>query len=178
MAWGGQGGGLGGAKHVASAWEQNQTLANYLTCLRDGLSRTDAYQLFLDQPIPGLGPSFFTKLLYFFSPQPSHYIMDQWTAKSVNLLAGRTVVRMAGHLPSTGNQPGNYQAFCEEVDHMAVQLVCSGDIVEERLFSLGGHHPWPWRVQVRNSWPPKPAHGRYSVATMRAMYPRISPHLF
>lgn len=157
MAWGGQGSGPGGRGHVANAWTARTKIKALLTELRGGaLTRSAAYELFVNTPVPGLGPSFFTKLLYFFSPLPNCYIMDQWTAKSVNLLTGIQVVRLAGHAPSNQNRGLNYQAFCEHVDSMAQLLGCSGEVAEERLFSLGGRSPWPWRVHVRNHWQAKP----------------------
>lgn len=73
-------------------------LGSHLNLLRTGgLSRCEAYRLFLGTgAIPGIGPAFFTKLIYFFSPTPDFYILDQWTAKSVNLLTGNWVVKMSG----------------------------------------------------------------------------------
>lgn len=154
MAWGGQGGGPGGRGHVAAAWNARAQLVPRLTALRaGGLSRSEAYTLFCGAgAVPGLGPSFFTKLLYFFSPAPSFYIMDQWTAKSVNLLTGTALVRLAGHAPSSQNQGGNYEAFCQEVDLMAGLLNCPGQVAEERLFSKGGRKRWPWRAYLRQHW--------------------------
>jgi hypothetical protein len=175
MAWGGQGsGGSGGTRHVRAAWNANTKLSKHLNLLRGGrLSRAAAYNLFLNQPIPGIGPSYFTKLLYFFSPAPSFYIMDQWTGKSVNLLTGNPVVRIGGNTPSPFNKAGNYQAFCEEVDLIAGMLGCSGEFAEERLFSKGGHHRWPWRAHVWTNWKTAKPKARYRAANMCATYPHI-----
>jgi len=170
MAWGGQGDG-NGRRNPINAWAHAQVIAVRLTALRmGGLTRSEAYNLFCNGgEIPGLGPSFFTKLLYFFSPTPSFFIMDQWTAKSVNLLTGTRVVRMYGSSPTRDNTGGNYQAFCEEVDLMAGLIGCAGQEAEERLFSQGGRHSWPWRAYVAHAPPPP----RYNAAQMRGNYPHI-----
>ena len=180
MAWGGQGGGSGGARSVDSAWANHRVLEARLETLRAGeLGRRDAYALFCNGgEIPGLGPSYLTKLLYFFSPSPSSYIMDQWTAKSVNLLTRQKVVRMAGEWPSADNKGGNYQAFCEELDLIGGLLGCSGEIAEERIFSQGGRHPWPWRAYVKKHWPISPRLPRYSAADLHATYPHIPIETF
>jgi len=175
MAWGLQGAGPGGQRHVASSWGSNAVIAAHLNILRSGgLTRSQAYQQFLGAGnIPGLGPSYWTKLLYFFSLSPLFFIMDQWTGKSINLLTNNSVVRMAGNAPSNLNNVGNYQAYCEEVDAIATHLGVTGEQAEEMLMSKGGHHPWQWRHHVRNNWPPsRPVH-RYNAVSMHTQYPHI-----
>jgi len=173
MAWGGQGSRQGGHRHIINAWNTRQQFKRHLRTLRKGkLSRIDAYNLLKHAAIPGLGPSFFTKLLYFFNPTPSFYIMDQWTAKSVNFLTGNRVVRMGGKAPSDNNTGGNYQAFCEEVDLIAGLLGCSGQVAEERLYSQGGHR-WPWRAYVHANWADYRPAERYNAGNMHAIYPHI-----
>jgi len=175
MAWGLQGAGPGGRGHVASAWAAKARLIPKLTALRaGGLTRAAAYDLFTGRgAVPGLGPSYFTKLLYFFSPEPTFYIMDQWTGKSVDLLTGEWVVRMAGNAVSNLNKAGNYQAFCEEIDSLAGLLGNTGEQIEERMFSKGGHHPAPWRAHVVANWPARKPHHRYHAAGLHAIYPHI-----
>jgi hypothetical protein len=143
------------------------------------LTRCQAYDLFLGAgAIPGLGPAYFTKLLYFFQRNPDCYIMDQHTAKSVNLLTGNWLVRMVGNAVSNLNKCGNYQAYCEEVDTIAGLVGVSGEQAEEMMMSKGGHHPWPWRAHMRTSWPLHSPVGRYSRATIHAFYPHIPLHCF
>jgi hypothetical protein len=66
-------------------------------------SRKEAYQAFAKLRttglLAGMGPAFFTKLIFFLMPRrpndPSPgYIMDQWVGCAVNVLAGRQVVLM------------------------------------------------------------------------------------
>jgi hypothetical protein len=83
--------------------------------------------------------------------------MDQWTAKSVNLLSGRKMVLMASDSPANSNTGDNYDAFCEEIDSIAKLINCSGQEAEERLFSQGGRPRWAWREYVLKNWQP-PSH--------------------
>ncbi len=156
MAWGGQGAGKS-KRFAAEAWRSREQIAEHLTKLRAGnLSRTKAYELFLDDGnIRGLGPAYFTKLLYFFSPTCDFYIMDQWTAKSVNLLNSRHIVLMSGHAVSGLNTGANYVNYCNEVETIAGLLAggISGEDAEEMLMSKGGRKPWQWRAHLRASWP-------------------------
>jgi hypothetical protein len=173
MAWGWQGKSRWGQAHVKMAWGAADKLSPILNMIRlDGLNHRAAYNLFfngVNNVIPGLGHSFFTKLLYFFSPQPNFYIMDQWTGNSVNLLTGEWVLPPLGRLPKCGN----YQAFCREIDDMAALLGTTGEQIEERLFSKGGHHPWPWRVHVKASWPVHAPPHQYSATRLHGVYPHI-----
>jgi hypothetical protein len=180
MAWGLQGAGPGGAGHVAAAWAANALLIPKLAALRaGGLTRRQAYSLFTGaNAVPGLGPAYFTKLLYFFLPVADCYIMDQHTGKSMGLLTGNWVVRMVGKAVSNLNKCGNYQAYCEEVDTMAGLVGLTGEQIEEMMMSRGGHHPWPWRVHVHANWPAQAPGSRYSRAAMHAIYPHISSIYF
>jgi hypothetical protein len=159
MAWGGQG--TYNRKHAKGPWDDRERLSDHLTRIRsDTLGRSDSYNLFRgDGRIYGLGPSFFTKLLYFFSPNPTCYIMDQWTAKSVNLLTGRCVVKMDGDIPSDRNSGDDYTVFCSEIDLMAAEMQCDGAKAEERLFSRGiekgQRGRGRWREYVRSNWSQK-----------------------
>ena len=149
MCWGVQERGPRGNRGVTEAWEGRETIKEHLEKIREGsLSRSEAYNLFKEEKnVKGLGPSYFTKLLFFFSPVEDFWIMDQWTAKSVNLLAGERIVRLSGGAPSSKNRGGNYQAFCEEIDNLASQMNCSGNQIEQRLMSRG-KPPGKWRQYV------------------------------
>ena len=151
MAWGGQGSGPLCKSHPKDAWKERGKIEKHLELLRAGkLTRSGAYDLFsVVDHVDGLGPAFFTKLLYFFSPNEDFYIMDRWTARSVNLLTGREVVRITndGYVADS-NTGENYENFCTVVDDMARQLKCTGAKLEERLFSCGGGD---WRKYVENN---------------------------
>jgi len=153
MAWGGQGGGVT-QRYAKAAWRERVRLEQHLLRLRNGgLNRKAAYDLFCDDgEIWGLGPSFFTKLLYFFSPEPSFYIMDQWTAKSINLLTGRQIVKLSNTSPTRENTGSEYNTFCDEVDAIAARIGCTGHEAEERMFSRGGQKQGDWRKHVREGY--------------------------
>jgi len=97
MAWGAQGT-FQTVANAREAWAHRDAIATKLLKLRsDKLTRAGAYNLFAGtNALPGLGPAYFTKLLFFFSPTKSNYIMDQWTTKSMMLLTGdRNLVQMS-----------------------------------------------------------------------------------
>lgn len=168
MAWGSQERGPRGLSGVTKPWQNKDAIRTNLEKLRAGnFTRREAYNLFrAEAPVGGLGPSYFTKLVYFFSPASDFWIMDQWTAKSINLLTGVTVVRMSESAPSRRNKGGNYQAYCEEVDELARLLGVCGDQVEQRLMSKGKPNPGPWREHVVK-------HCDYDPKLVRNRYPHI-----
>ena len=168
MAWGWQEKGPRGARGVTEPWGNNDQIKKHLEKIRgENLTRCGAYNLFRNQgKVKGLGPSYFTKLLYFFSPAQNFWIMDQWTSKSINLLTGEHLVQISGSSPSDKNKGGNYQAYCEEVDALAILLKTNGDEIEQRLMSKGNPNPWPWRKHVVD-------HCDYNRTKMQELYPHI-----
>lgn len=165
MAWGDQGKGPAGGKYLKLAWEQRDKIEKHLSLLRaEQMSRKDAYNLFCGAGnIDGLGPSYFTKLLYFFNRAPDCYIMDQWTGKSINLLTGEHLVRINDKSPTRDNKSGNYQAFCEEIDMLAELLKQDSDLIEQRLMSEEGEE---WRMHVKTHYP-------YNSQRLAGIYPHI-----
>lgn len=101
-----------------------------------------------DHPGGGIGPAYFTKLIFFANPEHDGYIMDQWTARSVNFLVpGPRVVRMrtSNHVDPR-NSAEDYEKFCQIVEDLSRYLV--GRTPEETemcLFSKGHPDPAPWR---------------------------------
>jgi hypothetical protein len=151
MAWGVQGKGPNGSKPVQKAWENREKIALSLEKIRGGgLSISESYDLFTgSNATPYLGPSYFTKLVYFFRKEADVYIMDQWTGKSVNLLTGHKVVKLYKSSPLPSNSSSNYNDFCIEISRMAELHGISGDHVEQKLFSWGGKKPGSWRKYVK-----------------------------
>ena len=127
--------------------------------LRDGAfaNRALAYKALSDLKkngsMPGVGPAYFTKLLFFLSPKHNGYIMDQWTSKSVNLLTGnRTVdINTAGIVTMANTEP-NYENFCETIDSLSELLGVTPMEAEEKIFSKGGRNKGLWRQFVINNW--------------------------
>lgn len=133
------------------------------------MSRAEAYAALRARRIPGIGPAFFTKLIYFFGRCPAKpgsplgYIMDQWTARSVNLLAGERAIALSAGIPwpkaqrngarlgkavTAENGPDTYEAFCQFIDCLASKFECPPDFVEEVMFSHGGKSKGRWRLYV------------------------------
>ena len=62
--------------------------------------------------IRGLGISFFSKLLFFFRPDPDAFILDQWTAKSMDLLFEDPPVSVSRFgFPAPDTSPIQYDLF-------------------------------------------------------------------
>lgn len=132
-----------------------------------GLSRYDAYSLFIrarhEKILPGMGPAFFTKLIYFLGERaPSRgYIMDQWTALSANLLLGRNMIDLqkigTSFRVSDSNSPATYDSFCDFIEQLASNLNESPDSAEMRIFSSGGSgsRTGKWRAHVKRCTQPE-----------------------
>ena len=119
--------------------------------------------------LKGMGPAFFTKLIYFLTRRDDPkrkpgYIMDQWVGSSVNLLTGSNLVlldvtrtwrRSKGWLEpsfvftvSDENTSDGYEVFCSVVDQLACRFYLCVDQVDQALFSVGGQDPGSWRKYV------------------------------
>ncbi len=127
-----------------------------------------------DGSLVGMGPAYYTKLIYFLMPRdgakPIGYIMDQWLGCSVNLICAEEVVRMensvtwtyagrgkskqavrkASSRVSPLNTGEQYERFCRTVELVAERMGrdWSPDAAELALMSRGGSHPAPWRKYV------------------------------
>jgi hypothetical protein len=125
------------------------------------MTRTACYTACRDltQALPsgGIGPAFFTKLIFFANPRHDGYIMDQWTSRSVNLLvSGPPVVlmRTRNHVDPR-NTADHYERFCQVVEDLSWRaLSCNREVplspedIERCLFSTGYPQPAPWRRYV------------------------------
>lgn len=172
MAWGGM-----NLENWRRLWElSDRTWLDVAQCIRDGnLTRAEAYSFLKklrdDEKLKGMGPAFFTKLIYFLTPrdkperQPA-YIMDQWAASSVNVLTGWDMVPMdvtpkvprrtrkssMGELAlsstftvSDENTAVDYEAYCCAVDQLACRFCLSTDQVDQALFGADAIGPGCWR---------------------------------
>lgn len=123
--------------------------------LRAGeINRSRAYCLFMklreDAHLNGMGPAYFTKLIFFLHPDHDGYIMDQWTASSINILFEPRLVNLTRtHYVTDNNTPEIYENFCSIIENLADKIGLSADQVEEKLFSRGGQNIHPWRKYVR-----------------------------
>lgn len=121
--------------------------------------RAEAYELFTgSREVSGLAPAFFTKLLTFFAPNMSCYIMDQFSALSINLLCGAELVDIysyrskprgtSTYTVTRKNTSAEYETFCARIDQLT-EIVnrdvgqttkVTGSFVESLLF--GKKQPW------------------------------------
>lgn len=154
MAWGNQGAGKS-RRYAQLAWAGRERLEPLLAAIAAGsISRAAAYESFCGGgAVKGLGPSYFTKLLYFFWPEERCYIMDQWSARSVNYLTGEKLVRMSANYVAPSNDGERYDRYCLAVESLAsladAERRLSGAETEMRLFCRGGKLAGPWRTIIR-----------------------------
>ncbi|MDU7523821.1 MAG: hypothetical protein E7K72_20995 [Roseomonas mucosa] len=132
------------------------------------LNRAEAYALFhklrADGALPGMGPAYFTKLVFFLRGSAltdPGYIMDQWTGCSVNLLTGDpcTVLMNATYAwdsPTTlrsdfqvsdKNDAQRYERFCAVIDGIA-DAVGLDPVDAELLLMSQGRGRGAWRRHV------------------------------
>ena len=161
MAWGGM-----KCSHGRMIWRYRDKLKPIVDHLRRGnMTRQVAYETLrnfrLNAPGSGMGPAYYTKLIYFAAPMHDGYIMDQWTASAVNILfdnGNRPVVwtsrsEFRGRRTDTvsdRNTGDTYEIFCRSIEYLSDRIYeASAEDVEKRLFSRGGRFPGAWRQYVK-----------------------------
>ncbi len=156
MAWGGM-----NRQHGKDWWADRERWLPIIREMREGIhSRKDAYTRFHTAKIEGLGPAYYTKLIYFMRPNADGYIMDQWTGKSISLLFEASIIRIRSDgwiMPA--NDALIYESYCSAVEELREKIFIFSNIttkdageVEAMLFSKGGRHPWEWRRYVKENW--------------------------
>lgn len=136
FAWGGMGTSGSNGKLAID------TIQNYEEIclgLLNGMSSVDAYadfyQLKKSGKMRGIGPAYYTKLIFFFGDQ-SGLIMDQWTARSTNLLLGKKVIQLSNNLVSDNNPEGVYIKYLNFVAALKIRLdIETLPKTEELIFS-------------------------------------------
>lgn len=98
------------------------------------------YELMKSRKLTGMGPAYFTKLICFLSRDLNGYTMDQWTAKSINLLLMKPLVKLTSSgLVSKSNTATTYEEFCLGIESLAKIIKKNPLDTEEMLFSNGGN---------------------------------------
>ncbi|MGJ1193299.1 hypothetical protein [Sphingobacterium siyangense] len=150
LSWGGM-----DRKHAKSLLNNPGPVLDIVRGLRSEKfkSRKEAFEYIQDKRkqglLPGMGIGYFTKLICFLQPSLNGYIMDQWLAKSVNLLLGNPLIHIASKTwVSDQNTPAIYEEFCTYIDNLASEIGKSGFDTEEFLFSIGGRKKGMWRGHV------------------------------
>lgn len=154
LSWGGM-----RRDHGRLLEKQLPLLLSLVKDLRNGIFLTRKEAFFKIQnmrksgELPGLGIGYFTKLICFLAPNLNGYIMDQWVAKSINLLTGKAQVQLTnGNWVNDENTAETYEIFCYYVDKLGELLECSGFEAEERIFSVGGRKKGDWRNYLVNNY--------------------------
>lgn len=149
-AWGGM-----RKNHAQRAWAARDQWKPILLKMREGTlsGRRALYECFLSSSIPGLGPAYFTKLMYFMSRGESCFIFDQWTGRSTNLLLRRekALVNFSNNWLTRKNNADVYCTYCKTVEALASMIEVSCEVVEEKMFAGGGMHRW--RAYVKSQVP-------------------------
>jgi hypothetical protein len=161
MAWGGM-----KYHHGRTIWSLRRQWIPIVDELRAGaLSRADAFEKLWtfrrENPRCGMGPAYYTKLIFFAAPQHNGYIMDQWTSLSANLLFTTEQQPMVDlQVAGTGhtrnayvtdkNNAETYERFCQSIEQLAALFGnATSEQTEQRMFSQGGRNPARWRRYVR-----------------------------
>lgn len=152
--------GWGGIKyhHCVRALESRSDWLPIAEDLRfSGLDHKEAYAKFAEQrenkSLVGVGPAFFTKLIFFLGVNAETkrrgYIMDQWTARSANLLLGEKFIKLnSGKYVADRNDSAIYAKFCGFIRDLSIELNTTPDEAEERIFSIGNKG----RLETRGKW--------------------------
>lgn len=155
MAWGGQ-----KPNNGRLSWTGIDRLTPILREIRLGnICRLEGYRQFSsvttgsDKAVKGLGPAFYTKLLYFVPPRSPGYIMDQWTAKSMQLLVegggSSPPIKLTTGYVATSNNVDVYERFCHFIEELAARYGIHAGNAEELIFS-GSRQAW--RSYVVSNW--------------------------
>ena len=114
-------------------------------------SREEAFDLFVrtkkSGSIKGLGVAYFTKVLWFMRPDLNGYILDRYTAKSINILCDSPYFPLIDNKYVSQHTDANtYEGYCKHIEKLAKTIKCTPEITEEKLF--GGDYP-AWREKIK-----------------------------
>lgn len=155
--------------------QENNTWIQLAESIRHGKhTRQTAYESFAElqkrKTLPGVGPAYFTKLIYFLMPddtphnKPIGYIMDQWAGCSINLLFNSDIVLMDStfiwksthrglehtttFIVSNQNTGERYERFCSAIEVLKEHFGLTGHQIDRALLSTGGRQMASWRNHV------------------------------
>lgn len=154
LAWGGM-----RRDHGANCLIDFEKWQSIVRDLRAGsLNRQDAYKYFMELrlagQLKGMGPAFFTKLIFFGGKSHDGYIMDQWTARSANALLDTSLVDLnkvgSAAYVSDRNDDHIYEKFCCMIEELTREVEFTNDpkVTEETIFSNGGKNKGAWRTYL------------------------------
>ena len=158
FAWGGI-----NRKHACLALQSFNSWKSIISKLRnEEYSSIKGYEKFYElrnsNELSGIGPAYYTKLIFFCHPKHDGYIMDQWTARSVNLLLSHSdeLIHLnkskyfQGVSDRNKNHQSIYKKFCCNVKRLSEECGYPEhpSKIEEALFSKGGSNKLDWREYV------------------------------
>jgi len=161
--------------------QRDKTWLEIATDIKAGkLDRVSAYAAFhrlrVGGKLKGLGPAYFTKLIYFLMPKkpevPRGYIMDQWVGCAINILTQKDIVLMDSDYSNSwsktrklkqtdsyrvcdANTAEDYDRFCCLIEEIAAEISKLPDTTELLLMSRGGRKPLEWRAYVKDNRKPR-----------------------
>jgi len=91
------------------------------------LKRDEIYEIFANLNLFQCGPAYFTKLMFFTSNEANPcFIMDQWTARSINLLIDDQYISMRNSKNPSPSKDGNngkkYNKFCLIIEDLSKKI--------------------------------------------------------
>ncbi len=142
--------------HGRRAWAKRNEWRDTIEGMRQShrSTRAQTYEVFRGlrkaKQLPGVGPAYFTKIMFFLFPELNAYILDQWTARSINILypEGELIDLGPSKNVLDSNTGDAYEAFCLKIEDLARKIGQSPIETEKIIFSGGGRNPAPWRAYV------------------------------
>lgn len=157
-------------------WEKRSEVMPICENIRNNkYTRLEAFEVFrsmrTNNKLPGMGPAYYTKIIFFASQLADAYILDQWTARSIHMLtkqrswpsvqidhtskkkAEKTLRYQELRVTVTDRVTSeDYEQYCKLVEELARILKLPSHAVEERMFGKGGKSPSLWREHLMNNW--------------------------
>jgi hypothetical protein len=148
LSWGGM-----NRMHGLALFNHKEWLELVARIRHDRVDRKDAYEAFkslrCQRRLTGMGPAYYTKLICFLNRDLKGYIMDQWSAKSINLLLDRPLVALNSlGMVVDSNTDDTYEEFCQRIEALSHIIERDPLETEEALFSYGGRRKGMWRKYV------------------------------
>ncbi len=143
FAWGGMGySGKSGKRAIDTIGAYEEVCSKLLNGMPPVNAYAEFYKLKKSKKMQGVGPAYYTKLIFFFGDQTG-LIMDQWTARSTNLLLGKKIIKMQSRTHVTDNNSEQiYKSYLEFVselqNHLSIRTLPE---TEELIFSCS-HKKW------------------------------------
>lgn len=117
--------------------------------LNDQIDDIEAYRRFYvlstEGNLQGMRSPFFTKLIFFLGQEPNTpdkgYIMDQWTARSMNMLKCPDHIKF-GKYVGKRNNTRIYRKFCEDLEVLTKWLGIQNPEETEQLLFSGENGSW------------------------------------